>query len=51
MENPVITISIALMIINIVALAVGHNFDKFKITAICLGIFDVLTISAMSKLI
>ena len=51
MGNPVTTISVALIVINFVALAVGYHFDRFKITAICLGIFDVPTITAMSKLI
>jgi hypothetical protein len=51
MEDPTITISIALAVINVAGLAVGHHFDKFKITAICLSIFDILTIMAMSKLI
>ena len=51
MENSEITISITLAVINVVGLAVGYNFDKFKITAICLVILDVLTIMAMTKLI
>ncbi len=51
MENPVITISIALAIINIIALAIGYHFDRFKITAICLIIFDVLTITVIAKLV
>lgn len=51
MENPVITISIALAFINIVGLAVGHYFNKFKVTAICLSLFDLATIITMSKLI
>jgi len=51
MEDPVITISLALAFVNAVALAVGYHFDKFKITAVCLAIFDVLTIITMMKLI
>lgn len=51
MENPVITISIALGIINAVALSVGSYFNKFKIIAVCLAIFDILSIITMSKLI
>lgn len=51
MENPAITISIVLAFINFVGLAVGHYFDKFKITAFCLGLFDLVTIIIMSKLI
>jgi len=51
MEDSEITISIALAFINVVALAVGYHLDKFKIMAICLVIFDVLTIMTMAKLI
>lgn len=51
MEDPEITISIALAVINVVALWVGYQFDKFKVTAICLAIFDVLIIMAMVKLV
>jgi len=51
MEDPVITISLAIAIINVVALACGYYFDKFKITAIILGIFDLLSIITMSSLI
>jgi len=51
MENPAITISIALTFINFVSLAIGYHFDKFKITAICVGLFDLITIITISKLI
>ena len=51
MENSSIIISIVLMIFNVIALKIGHTFDKFKITVVCLVILDVLMITNMSKLI
>lgn len=51
MEEPEITLSIALTIINVVALAVGYKFDKLKITVICLLLFDVASIITLAKLI
>ncbi|HKZ34200.1 MAG TPA: hypothetical protein VJ142_03140 [Candidatus Nanoarchaeia archaeon] len=50
MEDPIITISLILAFINVVALAIGYHY-KFKIIAIGLIIFDVLTIMTMIKLI
>ena len=51
MENLVITISFVLAFINLVALVIGYQFDKFKIVGMCLLIFHVLTIMTMIKLI
>ncbi len=51
MENLEIIVSFAIAVINVVALAVGHYFDRFKITAICLALFDVLGIMAINNLI
>ncbi|MDO8623571.1 MAG: hypothetical protein Q7R52_04965 [archaeon] len=48
-ENLEIPISFALMIINVIALAVGYYIHKFKITTICLILFNVLTIIVISK--
>lgn len=51
MEEPEITISLALAIINLVGLIIGYKLNKFKLAAICLIVFNLLTIIIIMKLI